>query len=196
MVTNNLMGQFQRIGRAIGASGRPFSRTGLSLLLGFAAFASSCAAPDPKSLLKVSDVETFWVLDPSRTEKRFLAAAVRFRVENISQETLISVDATAAFRREGSDESWGSGFFRLTEGRKRLEPGARVLVTMSSDARYSTEGEPSSAFTNPTFKPVNATYFLRVGSSVWVEFGKASVENVIGSKDARAVLSQSPPSPF
>ncbi len=189
MVTNILMRQLQRIGRAVRASGRSFSRMGLAaLVLGSALGAWSCASPDPKAVLKVTDVETYWVLDPSRTEKRFLAPAVRFRVENISSDTLISVDATAAFRRDGSDEAWGSGFFRLTEGTKRLAPGTRVLVTMSSDARYSTEGDPATAFTNPTFKPVNTTFFLRVGSSPWVEFGKAPVENVIGSKDARAVL--------
>jgi hypothetical protein len=189
MVTNNLMGQLQRIGRAAGLFGRPFSRAG-ALALGAALSASGCASPEPKALLKVSDVETYWVLDPSRTEKQLLAPAVRFRVENISDETLITVDATAAFKRDGSDEPWGSGFFRLTEGRKRLEPGAKVLVTMSSDARYSMEGDPATAFTNPTFKPVNTKFFLRVGSSPWVEFGQASVENVIGSKDARAVLKQ------
>lgn len=193
MVTNILMRQLQRIGRAVRASGRSFSRMGLAaLVLGSALGAWSCASPDPKAVLKVTDVETYWVLDPSRTEKRFLAPAVRFRVENISSDTLISVDATAAFRRDGSDEAWGSGFFRLTEGTKRLAPGTRVLVTMSSDARYSTEGDPATAFTNPTFKPVNTTFFLRVGSSPWVEFGKAPVENVIGSKDARAVLGGPP----
>jgi len=189
MVTNILMRQLQRIGRAVGVSGRPFSRMGFAaLLLGSVLVASSCATPDPKALLKVTEVQTYWVLDPSRTEKRFLAPAVRFRVENVSDETLITVDATAAFRRDGSDEAWGSGFFRLTEGTRRLAPGARVLVTMSSDARYSMEGDPATAFKNATFKPVNTTFFLRVGSSAWVEFGKASVENVIGSKDARAVL--------
>lgn len=154
---------------------------------------TSCATPDPKALLRVTDVETYWVLDPSRTEKRFLAPAVRFRVENISSETLIAVDATASFLRDGINEPWGSGFFRLTEGRKRLPPGAKVLVTMSSDARYSMEGAPETAFSHATFKPVTAKFFLRVGSSVWVEFGKTSVENVIGSKDARAVLDHAEP---
>jgi hypothetical protein len=154
---------------------------------------SSCTPPDPRAVLKVTDVETYWVLDPSRTEIRYLAPAVRFRVENISSNTLISVDATAAFRREGSPDAWGSGFFRLTEGTKRLAPGSRTLVTMSSDARYALEGDPATAFTNPKFQPVNTTFFLRVGSSEWVEFGKAPVENVIGSRDARAVLSH--PSP-
>ena len=101
-------------------------------------------------------------------------------------------DATAAFKRDGSDEAWGSGFYRLTEGTKRLAPGARVLVTMSSDARYALDGEPATAFTNPSFKSINTKFFLRVGSSPWVEFGAASVENVIGSKDARAVLKQPP----
>ena len=95
-----------------------------------------------------------------------------------------------AFTIEGATEPWGAGFFRLTEGRKRLGPGARVLVTMSSDARYSIEGAPETAFTNPTFKPVDVKYFLKVGSSVWVDFGEARVESVIGSKDARDLLAQ------
>lgn len=179
----------QRIGRAFAAFGRRRG-VGPALALLVCLAGSSCTSPDPTALLKVTDVETYWVLDPSRTEKRFLAPAVRFRVENVSQETLISVDATAAFLRDGSNESWGSGFFRLTEGRKRLEPGEKVLVTMSSDARYTLEGAPEAAFTHPTFKSVSTKFFLRVGSSVWVEFGKSPVENVIGSKDARALLNQ------
>jgi hypothetical protein len=160
----------------------------VTMLLG-AFGAAACTPPEPKAVLRVSDIETYWVLDPSRTEKRFLAPAIRFRVENISPQTLISVDATAAFLREGFTEPWGSGFFRLTEGRKRMAPGAKILVTMSSDARYTLEGAPESAFSHPTFKPVTAKIFLKVGSSVWVEFEKTPVENVIGSKDAREVLS-------
>ncbi|MEO8500634.1 MAG: hypothetical protein ABI565_06950 [Vicinamibacteria bacterium] len=187
------MAQFHRIGRRFGLAGRRLRRFSWSLIVLMAFLAASCATPDPKALLRVSDVETYWVLDPSRTEMKYLAPAVRFRVENISQETLIAVDATAAFLRDGSNEPWGSGFFRLTEGRKRLEPGAKALVTMSSDARYSLEGDPATAFTHPTFKSVNTKFFLRVGSSVWIEFGRSSVENVIGSKDARAVLSQPVP---
>jgi hypothetical protein len=187
------MARFQRIGRGSGAFGRRFPHVALALLVVGAA--GSCATPDPKALLKVTDVETYWILDPSRTEKRFLAPAVRFKVENTSVETLISVDATAAFLREGTNEPWGSGFFRLTEGRKRLAPGAKVLVTMSSDARYTMEGDPATAFSNPTFKSVNTKFFLRVGSSPWVEFGKAPVENVIGSKDAREVITRSPAEP-
>ena len=128
------------------------------------------------------------MLDPSRTEKRFLAPAVRFRVENTSSQTLIAVDAIGAFIREGSNDPWGSGSFRLTEGGKRMAPGARVLVTMSSDARYTFEGSPDAAFSNPTFRPVTAKFFLRIGSSVYAEFGKLPVENVIGSKDARKII--------
>lgn len=180
---------------SIGRWFAPFGRRGLkvapaALALWVALLASSCAPPEPLALLRVSEVETYWVLDPSRTEKRFLAPVVRFRVENVSSDTLIAVDASATFRRDGLEEPWGSGFFRLTEGRNRLAPGARVLVTMSSDARYSTEGPPERAFSNQIFKPVNVKFFLRVGSSVWVEFGKSAVENALGSKEARAVLNQ------
>lgn len=189
------MRHLQDIGRWLALSGRTPPGAGSLALALFASVAgSSCAPPEPKALLRVSDVETYWVLDPSRTEKRFLAPAVRFRVENISSQTLLAVDANATFFRDGSTEPWGSGFFPLTERRQRLAPGARVLVTMSSDARYTTEGAPENAFANPGFKPASVKFFLKVGSSLWVEFGKVAVENIIGSKDARAVLSQ--PSQF
>jgi hypothetical protein len=181
----------QRLGRRDFVFGRSGSTVFALCAIALAGpFATSCAAPEPLALLKVTDVETYWVLDPSRTEKRFLAPAVRFRVENISTETLISVDAMAAFLRDGTTEPWGSGFFRLTEGRRRLGPGEKVLVTISSDARYSMEGLPEKAFTNATFKPVTTKFFLKVGASTWVEFGRTNVENVIGSKEAREVLKQ------
>ena len=190
MVTNNRMRHQQSIGRGFGPDGRPSMAAALAMVALAVAVLASCRSPEPKALLRVTDIETYWVLDPSRTEKRLLAPAVRFRVENVSSDTLIAVDAIAAFFRDGSKEAWGSGSFRLTEGRKRMVPGAKVLVTMSSDARYSLEGAPETAFTHPTFKSVSVKFFLRVGSSVWVEFGKSPVENVIGSKDARAVLNQ------
>ncbi|MBK5256334.1 MAG: hypothetical protein JJE39_09910 [Vicinamibacteria bacterium] len=182
------MRHLQRIGRALGRSGwNPFAPAlCASLIMAFSAV--SCATPDPKALLRVSDVETYWILDPSRTDKRFLAPVVRFQVENISQETLLAVDATASFHRETIKDPWGSGFFRLTEGRKAVAPGAKVLVTMSSDARYTLEGAPETAFQNSSFKSVDVKFFLKVGRSTWADFGTAPVENVLGSKEARQVI--------
>lgn len=188
MVANGLMTRFQTLGRSPWLRGRIVPVLAGVLVAAHALTMVGCSAPDPKALLKVSEVETYWVVDPSRTDTRYLAPAVRFRVENVSKETLLAVDATAAFRRDGSEDSWGSGYFQLTEGRKKLAPGARVLVTMTSDARYAATGAPEQIFTNPGFKPVNVRFFLRVGSSVWAEFGRGSVENVLGSKDARALI--------
>ena len=189
MVTNNPMRHLHNVGRKSGPAGR-IDLAGRAVMMAMALLTATCAPPNPKAVLRVSDVETYWVLDPTRTEKKFLAPAVRFRVENISTDTLIAVDSVAAFLREGSPDTWGSGFFRLTEGRKRLAPGAKVLVTISSDARYTTEGAPEAAFANPTFKTASVKYFLRVGSSQYVEFGRLPIENVIGSKDARLLLSR------
>jgi hypothetical protein len=184
------MGHFQVIGRALRSFGRSAAALSRVLMILSPLLLVGCQSPDPKTVLKVTDVETYWVLDPSRTEKKYLAPAVRFRVENISDQTFLAVDANASFKIVGKDDPWGSGFFRLTEGRKTLPPGTKVLVTMSSDARYTTEGDVETAFSNPTFKPVTVAFFLKIGSSTWAEFGKQAVENVIGSKDARALLAQ------
>lgn len=148
-----------------------------------------CKSHDPKTAVKMSELETYWVVDPSVGGKTLVAPAVRFVLENVSPETLVSVETTAAFRIAGQKDAWGSGYARLTEGRKTVASGTKTVVTMSSDARYTLTGDvsPAQIFANKGFRPVNVTFFVRVGSSPWAEFGKLDVENVIGSKSARAV---------
>ena len=54
MVTNNLMRQLQRIGRAAGLSGRPVSRIRLAFALG-AAFVAVHYQPEPRRKVKRND---------------------------------------------------------------------------------------------------------------------------------------------
>lgn len=172
--------------------GRSGLRTGL-LALAATAAAVGCSTPAPREAVRVSDVETYWVLDAPVGGKTFAAPVVRFTVENIAGERLLAVETTASFRLAGSADGWGSGYERLTARRKRIEPGEKVLVTMVSDARYTVEGNAriEEFFTNKAFKPVTVKYFVRVGSSLWEEFGERPVANLVGSSEAREVLQPS-----
>jgi hypothetical protein len=170
-----------------GAPGRARSRTAaLGLLLATLA----CKAPDPKALFEVSDVDAYWAVEPPMGGEQYIAPVVRFRLTNRSGREQHSVQTMATFRRQGEENlSWGSAFEQVVSRRNPLAPGQSVLVTLKSDARYhssSLEG----MFTHPQFRDATVEFFVRVGSSGWVSFGKAPIERRFGP---RSVASPSPP---
>jgi hypothetical protein len=108
---------------------------------------------------------------------------VRFRVTNKSKAPQTSVQATATFRRKGEEEiDWGSGWVEVTSRKKPLAPGQATQVTMKSDGRYYSSGDPQTFFEHKLFKDARATVFLRIGSSGWEKFGEIDVPRRIGSK--------------
>lgn len=154
----------------------------LALLLVAASLLTSCKSHDPKQELEVAGVETYWVLDSPRGETQYMSPAVRFRVHNKSPEPILSIQATATFRRVGEEENWGSAWEQVTPVKKPLEPGKDIVVVLRSDGHYTSSGAADSMFAHPQFKDTSAEVFLRVGSSGWVKMAESPIERRVGSK--------------
>jgi hypothetical protein len=146
----------------------------------------ACRAPDPRKELAVRDVETYWVVDAPVGEKRYLAPAVRFSLQNKGDKAHRSIEVLAKFLREGESEQWGGDWRRVAPAGKPLEPGQSTVVVMRSDGRYYSEGTPESMFQHELFKDARVEVFLRVGSSDWTRFADQPVERRIGSRAAQA----------
>ena len=155
-------------------------------LLGLAVLVApilSCHTPDPQALLEVTDLETYWAVDPPSGDTRYIAPAVRLHVKNKGGEALRSVQATATFRRKGEAQTWGSDWQQISTSARPLGPGQTALVVLKSDARYSSPGvEPEAMFAHQLFKDARVEVFLRVGSSAWTRFGDADITRHIGSR--------------
>src|SRR5258708_8619409 len=119
-----------------------------------------------------------------------MAPAVRFRVHNKAPEPILSIQATATFRRVGEDENWGSAWEQVTPVKKPLPPGKDVVVVLRSDGHYTSSGAADSMFAHPQFKDTRAEVFLRVGSSGWVKMAESPIERRAGCHTGR-----SPPAP-
>jgi hypothetical protein len=154
----------------------------LALVLVAAGPLADCKSHDPKQELEVAGVETYWVLDSPRGGTQYMAPAVRFRVHNKSPEPILSIQATATFRRVGEDENWGSAWEQVTPVKKPLPPGKDVVVVLRSDGHYTSSGAADSMFAHPQFKDTRAEVFLRVGSSGWVKMAESPIERRVGSK--------------
>jgi hypothetical protein len=168
-----------------------------TLLLTIAIAVPGCKAPDPQALLQVSDVESYWTVDPSRGTTNYLAPAVRFKVTNRSDGPTRSIQATATFRRKKKlDETWGSDWQEITRAGNPLQPGRDVQVLLKSDARYSLNDAPPEAFfQNPEFGDVTVEVFLRVGPSSWSKFAAVDVPRQLGTRSVEAFTSAGRPSP-
>ena len=68
----------------------------------------SCARHDPATQLMVVEVETYWIVDSPRQDQNFIAPAVRFRLRNIGDIQLSSVQARARFPGTSEEDPWGS----------------------------------------------------------------------------------------
>ncbi|HUG55119.1 MAG TPA: hypothetical protein VMR21_16045 [Vicinamibacteria bacterium] len=155
--------------------------------LALALAASGCRTPDPKALLEVSDVDAYWAVEASMGGEQYIAPVVRFTVRNRSERDLTSLQAMATFRRAGEEHlTWGSAFEQVVARREPLGPGLSVLVTLKSDARYHSAGALEGMFAHEQFRDAQVEFFLRVGSSGWVSFGKVPVERRIGARGVAA----------
>jgi hypothetical protein len=154
----------------------------------------SCHSPDPQALLEVTDLETYWAVDPPTGDTRYIAPAVRLHVKNKGAEALRSVQATATFRRKGEAQTWGSDWQQVSSSARPLGAGQTALVLLKSDARYSSPVvDPEAMFAHQLFKDARVEVFLRVGSSPWTRFADADVARHIGSKTVQEAAPSASP---
>ena len=155
-------------------------------VIALAAALGGCRSPDPKAVLEVSNVETYWAIDSAQGDTQYIAPVVRFQVRNRGAEPLRSVQATATFRRKGEEGvSWGSDWQQVGSSGHPLSPGQTMLVVLKSDARYFSNGPVEGMFSHEKFRDALVEVFLRVGSSSWTPFAQADVERHVGARSVQ-----------
>jgi hypothetical protein len=154
------------------------------------AVAGGCRSPDPRAEVELSDLETYWAVDPPAGDTNFLAPVVRFQLVNKASSSR-SIQAMSTFRRKGEGPAWSSAWQQaspLADGNP-LPIGGRVLVVLKpeGEGRYTYRGgAPEEMFQNEGWKDVSAEVFVRVGSSSWTKFTDVDVARRLGSQTVEA----------
>ncbi len=142
---------------------------------------AACRSHDAAKELAVSGVETFWIVDSPQQGQNFVAPAVRFRLKNVSAETLGSVQARARFPSPDQDETWGSIQEQVSTWSRPLDAGREAVVTVRSAGRYHAPADPEDILRSPAFKDPRVEIFVRIGSSNWAMLAEAPVSRRIGA---------------
>jgi len=155
---------------------------GLAIALALAV--CGCRSHDAARELAVSALETYWIVDSPQQGQNYVAPVVRFRLKNVSAETIGSIQARARFPApDQGDEVWGSIQEQVSTWRHPLEPGADRLVTVRSAGRYHAPVDPQDILRSPGFKDPRVQVFVRIGGSPWALVAEAAVERRIGAPD-------------
>lgn len=153
-----------------------------ALVLAGAGLVASCRSHDPASELSVSGVETYWIVDSPQEGQNFIAPAVRFRLKNVSTQSLGSVQARARFPApDQGEETWGSIQEQVSTWSRPLERGQEVVVTVRSAGRYQSTADPEDILRSPSFQDPRVEVYVRIGSSNWALLAEAAVARRIGA---------------
>jgi hypothetical protein len=146
---------------------------------------AACRSHDAARELALSDIQTYWIVDSPQQGQNYVAPAVRFRLRNVSKETIGSVQARARFPApDQGEEPWGSIQEQVSTWQKPLPPGQEALVTVRSAGRYHSAAEPEAILRSPAFKDPRVEIYVRIGSSNWAMLGEGPVERRIGAPGA------------
>ena len=156
---------------------------------------ASCSSPDPKSILRIDDVETHWAVD-AQNGTQYIAPVVRFKVTNISREPQGSIDVTATFHRKGEAQTWGGDFRQVSTRQKPLLPGQSEAMVLKSDTRYYSNGPVEGMFKHADYKDATVQVFARVGRSQWTPMSDLlDVERRIGARSVQDMVPSPIPEP-
>ena len=157
---------------------------GLPLLL-----AVACASVDPSKELKVSDLETYWVIQSKAGDTTYISPALRFRITNVGTRPWRAIYISAAFRLVGHKEEWGSGWARVPAAGKLFAPGEQALVVMAAqEARYHSTGPAESMFQHPKFEDAQAEVYAQMAGSKQTKLIETRIERRIGARSVQDYL--------
>ena len=174
------------------------ARAGLALALSVILSGSACAPLDVRAALDVTDMTTGW-LDVGLDElgRNKLVPTVSFRLENVSDQRLRTLQLNGVFRRcmvlyagqpepedpvspadeeagtcLGEDQEWGSALVRAV-GRDGVVPGDGIgPFTMESSLGYTGEQSLAEMLGHRDFVDVKIELFVKHRADQWAKLGE------------------------
>jgi hypothetical protein len=150
-------------------------RTPARLLFFFflALISAGCGPPvDLTKGLRMEIVATGWFDAGIINGQNKLVPSISFRLENLSDRRLTTLQINALFRRVTEPDEWGSAFLTVAAS-EGLSPGATTpLLTIRSNLGYTgADQSRQEMLKNSHFVDAKVDLFGKYGSTQWVRLG-------------------------
>lgn len=158
-------------------------RSSAWLALAAALVTASCGPTvDLTKGIQVVDVSTGWwdagVVDGNNK----LVPSVTFKLKNVSDQPLSTLQANVVFRRVTEDEEWGSAFVRIV-GSEGLAPGATSAShNVNSQLGYTGTESRQQMLDNSQFVDAKVEIYAKYASTQWQPVGAYPIERRLITK--------------
>jgi hypothetical protein len=125
--------------------------------------------------LEVQEASTGWVDGGSAGGQNKLVPLVRFKLKNVSNQTLPVLQVNAVFRPANEEKEWGTHFQSVT-GSEGLSAGATTpVLTVRSDHGVTGTDPTPDLLKNSHFVDARVQLFAKYGSLSWVRIAEFPV---------------------
>jgi len=148
---------------------------GLSTILSL--LSAGCGpSVDVTRALEIQEVSTGWFDFGIVDGQNKLVPTVTFRLRNVSDQPVTTLQANVLFHRVNSAEEWGSGFLKVA-GSEGLAPGATTdPLTVKSDLGYTGSDARADMLKNSQFVDAKVRILAKSGSNYWQPLGEYQIE--------------------
>ncbi len=147
------------------------------LVVAVAVAAAACGPTvDVSKGLQVTVVDTGWYDAGIVNGQNKLVPSVTFRLKNVSDQRLSTLQINALFRRVTEKDEWGSGFVTAA-GSSGITPGAETApLTIRSPLGYTgSDQSRQEMLANSHFVDAKVELFAKYGSTQWKKVGEYSI---------------------
>jgi hypothetical protein len=125
--------------------------------------------------LEVQEPSTGWVDAGPADGQNKLVPFVRFKLKNVSNQTLLVLQVNAVFRPVNAEKEWGTHFQAVT-GSEGLSAGATTeALTVRSDHGVTGTDPTPDLLKNSHFVDARVQLFAKYGSLNWVRIAEYPV---------------------
>lgn len=131
---------------------------------------------DVSTAIQVLEVSSGWYDAGIVNGQNKLVPSVTFKLKNISDQPVTTLQANVLFHRVNSPEEWGSGFLRVA-GSEGLQAGATSdMLTVKSDLGYTGTETRADMLKNSQFVDAKVRILAKAGSNYWHPLGEFPIE--------------------
>jgi hypothetical protein len=137
---------------------------------------AGCGARDVDKDLKITDVHTGW-FDAGIVEgKNKIVPSITFKIQNVSQEDIQTVQINAVFRRMGEDAAWGEHYVNGIDGDGLAAGATGDAIVLRSTLGYTGEQPRLQMLQNREFVDARVEIFGKHRSKPWVKMGEFQID--------------------
>jgi hypothetical protein len=129
--------------------------------------------------VRLESITTGWYEAMAAEGQTKLVPAVRFRIGNVSTQTLRTLQVNAIFKRVTEDTEWGSGFRTVSGSTGLLPTNTSESVFIRSELGYVGTESRFDMLKNSRFVDARVDIFAKYEATAWAPIGRYPIARML-----------------